>query len=353
MSAASTRPARHRLHAVIPLLAAAGLLAGCGSGASLSGGSSAGSAAAVAPAERGALSSAGKAAAGSQAAGGAAASASDSSATGSPEAGSSAAGQLATARLIRTTDVSYEVKDPTDAARRIRAIPPRFGGYLASETTGLDQVAAGRGVSTLVLRVIEAKLDAALDEVTRQAQGRQLSRSSSSTDVTGDLADLGSRVSTQKASVARVRALLGRAGSLQDVVLLESELSKRESDLEAVESRLAAISDQAELATLTVTLRSAATGPAVQAPGSNGFLTGLRSGWSAVTASTTIVLTLLGALLPVALVAGLLGWPLMLLLLRRRRTGGSGPTGSVGHGPTAPPAEPSAPAPEPVGAAAE
>lgn len=222
----------------------------------------------------------------------------------------------ASARLVRTAEISFEVKDLALAAARVRAVAARFGGFVGSETTGLDE-SAGRGQSTLLLRVAEPRLDAALTEVTAQAAGKQLSRSSSSADVTGDLADLDSRVATQKASVARVRILLAKAVSLQDIVLLESELSKREAELEAVQARLAALSDQADLASLTVTLRT--PDGAAAAPQRNGFLAGLDNGWAAVKASTTIVLTLLGALLPVSLVVGLLAWPL--LLVNRRRAG--------------------------------
>ena len=222
----------------------------------------------------------------------------------------------ASARLVRTAEISFEVKDLALAAARVRAVAARFGGFVGSETTGLDQ-SAGRGQSTLLLRVAEPRLDAALTEVTAQAAGKQLSRSSSSADVTGDLADLDSRVATQKASVARVRTLLAKAVSLQDIVLLESELSKREAELEAVQARLAALSDQADLASLTVTLRTPDAVAAAQQR--NGFLAGLDNGWAAVKASTTIVLTLFGALLPVSLVVGLLAWPL--LLVNRRRAG--------------------------------
>jgi hypothetical protein len=261
-------------------------------------------------------------------------------------------------RVIRTAHVVVRVDgELAPAAAKVRAITEGLGGTVASETTtfadtgdpgtttsgsdpsaspdagspapsvtspaGASGAAAHPGQSLLVLRVPESSLDQALTQLTGSAGvGKELSRSGSAQDVTGDIADLQSRVATQRASVERIRALMGKAGSLQDVVLLESEVTKREADLEALEARRAALADRADLATLTVDLRTAA---AVAAPASekkrNAFLEGLDSGWEALVKSMTVVLTVLGALLPLAIVLVLVGGPLLWVLRRRRRPG--------------------------------
>jgi hypothetical protein len=149
--------------------------------------------------------------------------------------------------------------------------------------------------------------------------GKEISRAATAQDVTGDLADLQSRVATQRASVARIRALLAKAGSLRDVVLLESEVTKREAELEALQARQAALADRADLATLTVDLRTSVAAAAVRAEERSAFLTGLDGGWQALVASTGVVLTILGGLLPFAVVAALVGVPVLVLLRRRRR----------------------------------
>ena len=245
----------------------------------------------------------------------------------------------ATARLIRTAQVTVEVSGQLNVAvAQVKQVAKRYGGQVASETTGLGDQAAQpsstsspdaasgstgpgtsvqRGESLGVLRVPEPKLDEALAALTDSPGlpgGKVLSQTSSSQDVTGDIADLGSRVASQRASLERVRALMTRATSLQDVVTLESELSRRQADLEALEARLATLSDQADLSTLTVLLRTPGVAPAQP---DTGFLAGLRSGWHALQASTTAVLTVLGALLPVAVLAVVIGWPVLRYLRRR------------------------------------
>jgi len=257
---------------------------------------------------------------------------------GSPSGGGSGAGSGAQAgvSIVRTADVVVEVDDLKVAAARVRAAAQTGGGTVSSETTSLpgtgtqvtNDGAQGEGTATgpdgkravvpgesvIVVRVPVAALDATVERVV--GVGRELSRTSSAQDVTADLADVGSRVKTQQASVERVRALLAKASSLSDVVLLESELSRREADLEALEARRAALADRAALSTLTVTLRTPGTSPA--ADDDSGFVGGLRRAGRAVTGSTVVILVILGALLPVAVLTVVIGLPLSRIVRRRR-----------------------------------
>ena len=270
-----------------------------------------------------------------------------------PEAAKAAAvalpASLLQARLVRTAEVVVEVNQLATSAARVRAAAVGLGGLVSSEVTtyaptGLGGVgtsssgtpqdlssAAGSdtaggssgqvkpgtpGESVIVVRVPVNSLDAALDKVS--AIGKELARSSSSQDVTADLADLGSRVKTQQASVDRIRVLLARATSMQDIVLLEGQLTTREADLEALQARQASLADRADLSTLTVTLRTPEAKVADPVE-DNGFVAGLKSGWRAVLASTTLVLTVLGALLPLLIAGALIGVPAYLLIRRRTR----------------------------------
>jgi cell division protein FtsB len=243
-------------------------------------------------------------------------------------------------RLVRTADVVIEVDQLPTSAARVRAAAEGAGGSVASETTSYSLTAlptaesgssaasdggqspipadspARPGESVIVLRVPVATLDAVIAKVV--AVGKELGRTSSSVDVTADLADLGSRVKSQQASVDRIRLLMSRATSLQEVVLLESELSRRQADLDALAARQASLADRADLSTLTVTLRTPEA--KVATPNENpGFVSGLKDGWRAVVKSTAVVLTVLGALLPLLVVAAIIGGPVWWAVRRRQR----------------------------------
>ncbi|MFI7589207.1 DUF4349 domain-containing protein [Spongisporangium articulatum] len=212
-------------------------------------------------------------------------------------------------RLVRTAQQDLRVDDVSAAAARVRTVATSLGGSVATESLSF-----GNGSSSMTLRVPEARLD---DALARTAElGEELSRTTTSEDVTATIADLDSRVKTQEASVNRVRALLADAKSLKDVVLLEGELTRREAELEAAQARYRALDDQATMATLDLTLSPPGAEPAPK-PADDGFLAGFRAGWDAIKASTTVLLTVAGAVLPFALVLGLVLTPA--LVLRRRR----------------------------------
>jgi hypothetical protein len=240
-------------------------------------------------------------------------------------------------RQVRTGQLSVQVRDVDVAVSSARSFATAAQGFVSDEKTStrpVDQAPedareeGGRGPtsptdvpsvvvdeSVLTLRVPQQSLDQVMGQV--GGLGVVRSRSQSSQDVTDSYVDTASRVKSQRASVDRVRTLLSRATGIGDVVRLESELSRREADLDALEARLAALDDSTTLATLVVTFnRPGADVPAPQTH--DGFLGGLQDGWQALVSSTAVVLQIVGALVPFAVVLALVGLPVWLVLRRRR-----------------------------------
>ena len=219
-------------------------------------------------------------------------------------------------QLVRTAEISVEVKDVGAAARNVRTVAVALGGLVSTENTrfpSAEDTSSADERSEIILRVPEPKMDDALTRIA--AIGNEIDRSTTSEDVTASVVDLNSRVATQTRSVARVRNLLDRANSLSDIVLLESELARREADLESIQARQRALADKAALATITVTLNTSGAPDAVEEAG---FLTGLDNGWTALKTSTAVVLTVLGAVLPIGVVLALIGGPAYVLRRRMR-----------------------------------
>lgn len=233
-------------------------------------------------------------------------------------------------RVIRTGRITVEVETLSTSAARVRQLAVDVGGFVASETTGLDQPAdpvpldepsdgaqgrAGAGESVIVLRVPESAFGSTLDALGEV--GTELNRATSAQDVTGQVADLTSRVATARASLNRVRALLAEAEDLKDVVLLESELTRRESDLEAHQAQLTALAGRADLSTITAVLRTGRVADSEP----NSFMRGLGRAWDALVASTSALFVVVGAVLPFAVLVLLVAVPLWRW---RRRTGRPG-----------------------------
>lgn len=269
-------------------------------------------------------------------AGGAAAPAPDAAQapTGSAGSGSTGEQQLAAlppagSQVIRTAQLSVRLEVPpvpatgdtaadrdADAAARAAAVTAAAGAVrgVAGTAGGFVAGADGGGSAlTITLRVPADQYDSVLDRIA--ALGAVTARTENSQDVTAQIVDVNSRVASLTASVERVRALLGQATDIADVIAIESELATREADLESLQQQQAALQGQVAMSTVTVGL-SAVTRPAAgstePAPPDNGFMAGLTSGWDALLQFLTWLGTLLGGLLPwlplIAVVVGVLWW---------------------------------------------
>ncbi|MGC0374034.1 DUF4349 domain-containing protein [Streptomyces sp. SAI-229] len=279
----SVRPA-HALAGV--LLAAALAVGGCSGAADDSGGSGAADKAA-APAEGQAAQEDAKQGAGGGTANGAKA---------------TAAPKVTADHIIRTASLTVRVKDVPKALDEARTTTETAGGYIGDETTTRD--AAGHEHTRVVLRVPVGKYDEVLAGL--EGTGRLLERDAKAQDVTDQVVDVESRITSQRASVARIRELMDRATRLSDVVTLEGELSSRQADLESLLARQASLKDRTSLATITLTLSETPVKEAVEDEEDPGFLDALAGGWGAFVTMLRWLAVAIGAVLPFAAVAALL-----------------------------------------------
>lgn len=225
--------------------------------------------------------------------------------------------------LARRAQLSLKVKSIAQGAAAVRSASAAAGGLILAEniggSSGPTPVEGERVTANtygeITVSVPADRLDTFLDDVSRL--GTVISRQSSSEDVKQQYVDTDARLKTMRASVDRVRALMARATDIGQVVALESELARREADLEALESQMAALKDSIARSPVQVSLT---TDPSVVKTDDTGFLAGLKRGWTAFTASVGVLVTVIGAILPFAVVAALVGYPLT-LWLRRRRAG--------------------------------
>ena len=215
--------------------------------------------------------------------------------------------------IIYTGSITLRVTDVNDAASKATMIAAGAAGTVSGDQRSID---AGRSQATLILRIPSQRFSGVLDDL-HKTLGKEESRSVQSQDVTEQVVDLDARIATARASVDRVRALMAKAQTLSDIVSLESELSRRESDLNSLLTRQNKLADLTALSTITVVLLGPEAKVTKPRPKNDtGFLAGLRNGWDAFVASLVVVLTIIGALLP-WLIA--LGVPALLVIMALRR----------------------------------
>ncbi|WP_431728718.1 DUF4349 domain-containing protein [Verrucosispora sp. TAA-831] len=214
--------------------------------------------------------------------------------------------------IVYTGSIRVKVDDVEAAARAASDAATRAGGFVGGDQRRSSDADA---VAELTLRVPADRFYPVVEELA--GLGRQERRQIDTEDVTEETVDLDARIATQRARVESARRLLDRAESITDLISLENELARREADLASLEAKKRRLADLTALSTITVSL----VGPDASTPDEEreiGFLAGLSGGWTVFLTSMTVLLTVLGAVLPWLLV---LGVPLAALwwLNRRRR----------------------------------
>ncbi|MFJ6216532.1 DUF4349 domain-containing protein [Streptomyces sp. NPDC092296] len=265
-------------------------------------------------------------------------------------AGTATGSPVAAQRSIAySAELRIEAKDVSAVLAQLHSLATDAGGYVSGETmdgavgTGPDESGESGGGRTwvegdvsgyqagaqLVVKVPSAAFDRTLDGFGRL--GKVLALHRKAEDVTDQVVDVQSRVKTQRASVDRVRKLMDQAETITEVVSLESELSHREADLESLEQQLQQLASQTSLSTITVQVQSAAAPAPVppRAGGAESFGTAvadaLAGGWHALYATVRVLLVVLAAVAPFAVVLVPAGWLALRVARRRRERESAGP----------------------------
>jgi hypothetical protein len=217
--------------------------------------------------------------------------------------------------LIRNASLTVQVKHGVNVsaqADKAGAIATAAGG----EVYGDDRTSGDNATASLTLKVPPDSLVPVLDRLA--ALGVEQSRQVSTQDVTQQVADVTSRVTSARAAVATLTALYQHATKIGDIIAIESQLSQRESDLEALEAQQRALAAQTSAATIHLYLSGESSLPAKTKPADKGFIAGLKAGWRHFTAAAVAVATALGALLPFLLLLVVVVAAVRLILARRR-----------------------------------
>ncbi|WP_328536106.1 DUF4349 domain-containing protein [Streptomyces sp. NBC_00344] len=204
-------------------------------------------------------------------------------------------------KIIRTAELTVQVKDTEKALNDARTAATDAGGFVGRESTERD--GSGQVRSTVVLRVPQDRYDEVLMGL--QGSGKLLGRKADAKDVTDQVVDVKSRIASQRASVARVRKLMDQADRLTDVVSLEGELSTRESQLDSLLAQQASLRDRTDLATITLNLSEPDRAPKARTEKKDdgpGILDALSGGWNAFVAVLEWIAIAVAAVAPFAAV---------------------------------------------------
>ena len=282
------------------LLAGCLLLAACGGAGSVSSSvepTARPFAAAPPTAVNGAVGQPGRAATGGSAAGSSA-----TSSSASLTAGLTAADQS----IVYTASIEVRAANVTATARRITRIVESAGGYISAENAGSAGPGGTGRTIDITVKIPVPAYQAVLGQLSAPALGRQLSMHEQATDVTQQVANVSSLVTSQEDAIAALDGLLQHAASVTDLLQVQQQISADESTLNSLLAQQRALNDETSYATVTMTLVSPPHVKPHKKPAEHSFLTGLLAGWHALRHASGWAATALGAGLPFLAIAAVL-----------------------------------------------
>jgi len=224
------------------------------------------------------------------------------------------AGYVAEDREIITNgSVRLTVNSPAKAAVEATRIAESAGGRVdaRSEEAPVD---GDKGRATLTLRLPSKTLTATLEKIKKLGDVQTVDIST--TDVTDQTQDLDARIDALSASIARLQGFMKSAKTVNDLITLETSITERQGNLEAMQAEQRSLEDQVSLSTIELSLGSEADAP-VETPST--FWSGLVTGWESFVAFISAVLVTLGVLLPWLVFLALIGFGVLFFLRRRTR----------------------------------
>jgi hypothetical protein len=228
--------------------------------------------------------------------------------------------------IIYTASITLRSADAMATAKRAIRIVAAAGGYTSDENAVAGSPGQSRGIVTLTLKVPVPVYQTVLAELSDPSLGKQVALAQQATNVTQEVANVNSLVTSEQAAITALQGLLRRAASVPDLLQVQQQISADESQLESLLAQQRALDHETSYATVNMTLLSTRHAVVVHKPTTkHGFLAGLASGWRALRHATGWLLTALGTALPFLIVLAILaaaGYAGRRRLIRRR----AGPT---------------------------
>jgi len=149
--------------------------------------------------------------------------------------------------LIWNAYMTIEVNKVADSVTEVAAAVAQQDGYIEDKTESSDTTAR------ITIRVPAASFETAISEI--EKLGKVTYRSLSGTDVTEQYVDIAARLKNKIVLRDRLQKLLDKADEVKDVLAIEAELNRVQSDIDSMEARLKSLQGRVDYATLQLEIR--------------------------------------------------------------------------------------------------
>lgn len=189
-------------------------------------------------------------------------------------------------KIITTGSISLEVTDLDEKVNAITDLAEKSGGYV--ESSNVDNVVSYERdnndnkeeklkTGNLTLRLPAAKFKATVEEI--KNIGEVISYNTNSVDISEQYYDTTTRINNLKVQENRLRELLSKAQTVDEILKIENELNRVRNDIELMTTDIRRWDKQVSLSTLYVYLKEIKAGrvealdvPSIWTKAYNGFI---------------------------------------------------------------------------------
>ena len=152
-------------------------------------------------------------------------------------------------KIVKTADLTLEVKNYGLFARRLHQAVKGSGGYIAQEE---QKQSTTEITNTVTIKVPVAGFDDLLLQLPADSD-RLVDKKISSQDVTMEIVDTKSRLETKKEVRERYLELLRQAHNMKDILAVQNEINDLQQEMDQASGRIAWLGHSAAFSTINLT----------------------------------------------------------------------------------------------------
>jgi len=154
-------------------------------------------------------------------------------------------------KIIKTADITIEVKDVTGSMDSLKTLAAAQGGYLSS--TNVRKGYDNRLTGTATIRVPQAAFETAIAGV--RGLGTVKSISTSGQDVTEEYVDLVAQKTSYTNQLAQYNAIMKQSTKVEDIITVQEQIDRVQTQLDRLNGRLNYLNNRIDLSTISVYLQ--------------------------------------------------------------------------------------------------
>ncbi|NVO02193.1 MAG: DUF4349 domain-containing protein [Bacteroidetes bacterium] len=160
----------------------------------------------------------------------------------------SSAVEKAPQKIIKTADISFEVKNYKDTRTAVMNLTKNLGGYIGNENQMNNNYQIE---NSMTIRVKSENFDKLVDGILSQAVKID-NKTINAEDVTSEFVDAEARLKSKKEAEEQFAQILKKANSINDILAVQEQLRAIREEIESYQGKLKYLNDKVNYCTINI-----------------------------------------------------------------------------------------------------